>query len=390
MAGRKESEEKAYAAEKDFQTASDPGGGTSPGSSTDPTRGRLVFHVPVSTPSVSSASADRKVDDLFRQVFRGKVPDKPTELVDKLSQVVRAKKVEGRAVPEYEYSSTPLSKTTGSSSGQSVAQTSLSERAQAALTDAEKRLDALKPMQTPNDPENLGALRSVTLTTYKRLVNELAQGGGPRTTRADSHFKALIGTQGDTPYELKPGSLLKRIEEDFKLESAVNTPEDSANLANFRIVKENLFAVYGSWVGFKKELGKDFSQLSAQFSQKLALIESDVTDVEAAMDEAGFDSTDRENEPVPEQEESEMITVNGLLSWIREFASEEGPELTEGGGGIGIGTTIPTLEQLELLIGKLATSPPIKNDDIQASLDSLEKHLKETKVLAEKISPSKK
>jgi hypothetical protein len=388
MVGGKGSEEKPYAGEKD------PNPPTQPSTPTDPsTRERpFVVHLPVSAASVSSASAERKVDDLLRQVFRGKVPDKPLDLVDKLSQVIRTKKVEGRASPEYEYSSTPLSKTTGSTSGQSVAQTSLSERAQAALADAEKRLAALKPMQTPSDPENLDALRAVTLTTYKRLVSELAQGAGPRPTRADRHFAVLIGVQTGTDYELKPGSLLKQIEDSFKLAGAgVNTPEDSANVANFRIVKENLFAVFRSWNGFKGELEKDFSQLSGQFSRKLALIENEVTDVETAMDEAGFDATDRESREVKltASADSEKITVDGLLSWLREFASEEGPELVEGGGGIGIAATLPTLDQLQKWVEALAGSPPVTDENVKASLDSLKKQVTEAKALAENITKPK-
>jgi hypothetical protein len=352
---------------------------------------RFVVHIPVSSSPTSSASAERKVDDLFRQVFRGKVPDKPVDLVDKLSQVIRTRKVEGRAVPEFEFTPRPLGGATGANSGQSVAQTSLSERALAALADAEKRLDALKPMQTPTDPENLEALRAVTLTTYKRLVNELGAGGGPRNKRAGTLFDVLIGRQSGGTLELKNDSLLKQIEDNFNLRSRVNTAEDSANLANFRIVKENLFDVFRSWSVFKGELEGDFSEQSARLSRTFVLLQDDVTDLEAVLDNFGYDSTDRESELLAGVPESDKITVDGLLSWIREFASEEGPEMLEGGGGIGIIATIPTLQELTSLAGeleKMLTPRFPESKAVEASLTSMKNRLSGATRLAIEIKTS--
>ena len=337
---------------------------------------------PVSSSSALTAGAELMVADLFKQLPRN-LTEKPLELPASLSQVVVSKKVGGTGKTEYEYSPRPLSGTTTprGGGGLSVSQTSLSERAQAAFADAEKRLGALKPMQTPDEPENLDALRAVTLSAYKRLVNELAQGDGPRAGRVDDYFFVLIGKQDEvsTDFKLQVNSLFRRIEVDFELEGAdVNTPEDSANLANFRIVKENLFDVYRSWRSFKKDSGSDFVQLSTQFSRRLASIENDVTDVEAAMDEVGFEAADRESEPLPNRTE----TIDGLLSWIKEFAAQEAPELIENGGRIGIEATKPTLAQLITLVEDLAKSSLFKNTDVQPSLDSLKERLSNTLVLA--------
>jgi hypothetical protein len=348
-------------------------------------RDRFLVQLPVNPGSVSSASPDRKVDDLFRQVFRGKVPDKPLDIVDKLSQVVRARKVEGRGVPEFEFSPVSSAAATSSAGGQSVAQTSLYERAQAAFKDAEKRLAALKPMQTPSDPENLDALRAVTLTTYKRLVTELGLAGGPREKRADRQFNVLIGAQAGPDFKLGDSSLLKQIEVKFKLENAgVNSAEDSANIANFRIVRDNLFDVFRSWNGFNKDREGDFSEQAGKFSRVLALIQDDVTDVETALDEVSFDVTDRDSELVKANDE---LTINGLLTWIREFAAEEAPEMIDGGGAIGIAATFPTLEELEASIGVLKSlnEAHVKEQNVQAGLDALKRHLTEAKLLAYKI-----
>ena len=348
---------------------------------------RLVVHVP-SAATLSSAAGEKKVNDLFRQFFGGKNL-KPVEMVEKLGQRVQAKKVEGRATPEFEITPRPLSGTSGPTSGQSVAQTSLSERANAALADAEKRLDALKPMKTPSDPENLDALRAVTLTTYKRLVGELGFGGGLRGTRVERHFDLLIGVQpANGPIDLQPKSLLKKIEDAFSLKigAEVKTTEDSANLANFRIVKENLFDIYRGWTGFKKEVENDFSELTAKLSRKLAVLDDEVTDVETAMDEAGYDANDRESDIIDSDLTSPKVTVDGLFLWVREFASEEGPELIEGGGAFGIEAAITTLSQLQTLVNALVTKPPIEDNNVKTSLVSLNNHLVQATALAKKIT----
>jgi hypothetical protein len=291
-----------------------------------------------------------------------------------------ARTVEGRASEQFEYFAPSSGGAAGVTSGQSVAQTSLSERAQAALADAKKRLAALKPMEAPKDPENIEALRAVTLSTYKRLVRELSSGNGMRPTRVDKHFFVLIGPKAGNPNELHDNSLLKQIATDFTLtkDTKINTREDSANMANFRIVKENLFDIHRSWLAFKTEVKNDFSELSGKLSRELAMIENEVTDVESALDEVGHDAQDREGDVIKSNETPpQELTVNGLLMWIREFVSDEAPELIEEGGAIGIRAITPTLRQLTQLADTLAKVPPIKDANVLESLQSLHTHLLE-------------
>jgi hypothetical protein len=374
----------------------DPGGGSSNGTTGSETGGnqgnkdRIVVQIPVNTAAGSSTLAERKVDDLLRSAFRGKVPGNTLELKSKLDQMVQAKKVEGRAKPEFQFSPTPLSGgSSGTISGQSVAQISLAERAQAALADAEKRLAALKPMQAPSDPENLDALRAVTLAIYKRLVSELADGGELIATRIDKYFFVLIADPKPDPFNLN-GGLLKDIQDNFKIGtvgSVVNTLEDSANLTNFRIVKENLFDIYRSWLAFKDEVKNDFSELSGKLSRELTMIENELTDVETAMDLVGHDETDREGDIIKSDETpAQELTANGLFSWIREFTAEEGPELIEQGGMIGIKASLTTLEQLQNLVNKLETRPPVDDISVKASLTSVRKHFDEAVRLAKQIT----
>lgn len=362
--------------------------GGSGGQTTGPER--FLVHIPVNAPSTSSTTADRKVDDLFRQVFRGKVPDKPAELIDKLNQVVRAKKVEGRAAPEFTYSPKPTG-ITKSIEGQSVAQTSLFERAHASLTDAEKRLTELRPMETPKDPQNLDALRAVTASTYKRLVNELGEGGGPRNKRALRLFDALIGKQEpDAEIKLGDDSLLKQIQDEFTLTGTASSPEDSANLANFRILKENLFDIFRGWGNFKGEIEGDFGSRAAKLARTFDLIQDDVADLEAVLDAVGYDASDRESDQLlPDVIESEKITVDGLLTWTREFAAEEGPEMLKDGGVTGVKATLPTFDELTALSAAMETKLKekfIDSKSVKDSLKSLNERLGEAQILAYNIA----
>ena len=350
-------------------------------------RERVVVNIPVTQPG----AIERKTNELIARHIPANVIGKPAELIDSLMNPrFAAKTGAGRTGGQYEYSAGPsLGGITGGTSGQSVAQTSLSERAQAALADAKKRLAALKPMEAPRDPENIEALRAVTLGTYKRLVRELSFGGGLRPTRVDKHFFVLIGPKENDVNVLHDNSLLQQIVNDFTLtnDTKINTREDSANMANFRIVKENLFDIYRSWIAFKTEVRKDFSELSGKLSRELAMIDNEVTDVESAMDEIGYDVQDREGDVIESNETPpQELTVNGLLMWIREFVSDEAPELIEEGGAIGIKATIPTLKQLTELANKLATEPPVKEDNLIASLTSLHTHLNEALKHAKQIT----
>ena len=273
---------------------------------------------------------------------------------------------------------------------QSVAQMRLFERALAALSDAERRLSALRPMQTPSDPENLDALRAITLATYRRLVKEFGREGGPRVERADQYFSELIGVAPFDPSDLE--GLLRKIHDQFKIDSGVNTAEDNANVANFRIVMDNFFDVERSWTNFKKESGDDYGAQSAKFSRLLKMIEDDVADVERALDEVNFDESDRDNQPIEETVpvRDETITIQGLLSWISEFAAEEGPEMVDQGGALGIAATHSTLGMLVKLVDTLMglNEIHVKAAKVHASLDVLLTHLEQAELRANTVKGS--
>ena len=341
----------------------------------------------------SGTFVDKTLNEAVRRVFRGNINERApaAELFEKFNQIAPPTGVPGRTGPQSEFSA-PSSSSVTSIGGHSVAQMSLFERAHAALADAERRLAALKPMQTPSDPENLEALRAITLVTYRRLVNEFGRSGGPRSERADKYFIVLNGMPALTdplPTELGSKTLLGKIHDQFKLASGINTQEDSANVANFRIVKDNLFDVQRSWKAFATDRQEDPSEKAARFSRFLITIQDDVADVETAMDNINFDATDRDSTEITG---AVSITVQGLLSWITEFAAEEGPEMVSEGGLLGIAATLPTLEAIHPLVGVLKGQ--VQGELVKASVETLESHLGDAKGVAvkidEKVNPKQK
>ena len=331
---------------------------------------------------------DRTLNTVIRKVIGNINETSATEILAGLNQAETT--VAGRTGSQSEFSSFSLGAT--STAGQSVAQMSLYERALAALSDAERRLGALRPMQTPTDPENLDALRAITLANYRRLVTEFGRSGGPRVDRVGRYFDVLIGNPNYDPLHpnlLDPNGLLGKIEAQFKIDSGVNTAEDNVNRGNFRIVKDNLFDVHNSWKTFTKDRTEDFGEQSANFSRLLTMIQDDVADVESAMDDVNFDEADRDSQPIQEIDppRDDTITIQGLLSWISEFAAEEGPELVDHGGALGIAATHLTLGMLEKQVDTLKRLDEVhvQAANVQASLTILLNHLNKAEVVAQRV-----
>ena len=344
---------------------------------TTPFAERVVVNLRDNKPLV-----DRTLNTVIRKVMGNINETSASEILAGLNQV-ETTTVADRTGSQSEFSAFSLGAT--STAGQSVAQMSLFERAFAALSDAERRLGALKPMQTPDDPENLDALRAITLATYRRLVREFGRSGGPRDQRVERYLDVLL--RGNPSADPAEPSLLEKIEEQFKINSGVNTAEDNANVANFRIVNDNLFEVQRSWEAFIKDRVDDYGAHSAKFSRLLIMIQDDVADVESVMDEVNFDEEDRDTQPIEETQpvKDETITIQGLLSWISEFAAEEGPEMVDRGGALGIAATHTQLVMLEELVDTLMDLEEVhvKDKKVQESLDILRYHLEKAASLAE-------
>jgi hypothetical protein len=347
---------------------------------TDTGQDRILVTIPVKTPAIHTTVADKAVNDIVKRILKGDFDNASAgEMVEAFNQNVQLSTVAGRTGSPSEFSGV------SAATGLSVAQTSLFERAQAALADAQRRLVALKPMQTPSDPENLDTVRVLTLSVYKRLVRELGRSGGPRDERTEMYFTTLIGVPKQPP-TLGVGSLLDQIKAQFNINiEDVNSQEDSANVASFHNVRDYLFDLRRSWEAFVTDRGRDFGQRAARFSQLLLMIQDDVADVETAMDEVNFDSLDRDTFEI---EENKPLTIHGLLSWIAEFAAEEGPEIVDEGGVIGIKASVKTLDKILELIGKLIDLEkfPVNEKSVKASLEALEGHLQKAQTAANTIT----
>ena len=351
-------------------------------------RDRTVERERVVLTNQSNPLVDRTLKNAFRKILGSFDENSRTAMAERVINFDPNATAPGRTRPPGEFSSSS-SGATSAAAGLSVAQMILFERAQAALLDAERRLGALQPMQTPADPENVTALRAITLSTYRRLVNEFGRSGGPRTERVDKYFAVLLGTPG---LELDPKGLLGKIQAQFALKSGVNTVEDSANVANFRIVTDNLLDVKASWVAFPADRKQDFGEQAGKFSRLLVMIQDDIADVEQAMDDVNFDETDRDSLPIriATEDEDEPITIQGILSWISEFVVEEGPEMVDQGGALGIAATHLTLEKLHGLVKELIEleESHVVEKNVQASLEALLNHLDKAMQTAQRIKSS--
>ncbi len=105
--------------------------------------------------------------------------------------------------------------------------------------------------------------------------------------------------------------------------------------------------------------------------------------------EAPLDAPSRESFLIGDGDDE--MTLDDLLSWIREFASEEAPLVIEEGGKIGVAALIPTLQEFSNLVKVndwIAQDQRLDEDNVKFALFSLRDILAKALELAKRIAPT--
>lgn len=280
------------------------------------------------------------------------------------------------------------------------AQASLYTRAKDAIDESLKLLDGLYPLRPDADAEYIQATREVVRNQLNQLVVELGMAGGPRVTRVDQIFLLLTGVLPPNPPVFDPDALasrsqlatLRRVLGLARLPlipgnpaavppipnepgNFVNTVEDETDQTNFRIIVDYVTSLQQSWnvnrpfflVGPGAAPQAFFGTQLVLISQQLAVVVESVDEVRFALDSMFIG---------PEEQQTVLINfalsanplvnilqpmfVDGVLSWIRDFAAEEGPRIVQEGGTYGVGLTfIPILQQSLIPAATGLTDPAI-------------------------------
>jgi len=382
----------------------------------------------VSTPATGGSDLQGIVENALGNILgHTQRTDNPKTLVNTLTQTFTARQVDGRTVYDWnpQTASVHASDLGGGITG---AQASLYHRAKTAIQDGIQLLNGLNPLKPSADRENMEATRSIVRTEMQELLAELGARGGPRILRVDNLFQQLLGDDLDSGNQ-RPGGQLKKLEKYFGLvRGQINTVEEEQNYSNFLTLKDYLQSLRRSWVDYKRtqhsSAGAYIGTQLVRLSQALAVVAESVQEVYRIMElfflgpeerlsvyidftrarakdkemetpygipRPAFPLPDGTGYPVEETAKlGDSMSVEGLLTWVWRFASEEGPLLAKSGGKLGIRVISETSDRL-MVLTQAATYTPIPNaafrrEGVIRALRDLAYQLYQVRQLAEQVT----
>jgi hypothetical protein len=387
--------------------------------------GRMVS---VSTPATGGGDLQGIVENALGSILgHTQRTDNPKTLVNTLTQTFTARQVDGRTVYDWNPQSVSI-RASDLGGGITGAQASLYHRAKTAIQDGIQLLNGLNPLKPSADRENMEATRSIIRTEMQELLAELGARGGPRILRVDNLFQQLLGEDLDSGNQ-RPGGQLKKLAEYFGLvRGQINTVEEEQNYSNFLTLKDYLQSLRRSWVDYKRtqhsSAGAYIGTQLVRLSQALAVVAESVQEVYRIMElfflgpeerlsvyidftrarakdeemetpygipRPAFPLPDGTGYPVEETAKlGDSMSVEGLLTWVWRFASEEGPMLAKSGGKLGIRVISETSDRL-MVLTQAATYTPIPNaafrrEGVIRALRDLAYQLYQVHQLAEQVT----
>jgi hypothetical protein len=303
----------------------------------------------------------------------------PNGFIGALTQSFALKDVEGHV--EATWTPRTYAVQTDLSGGITGAQASMYTRAQDSLQQAAPLIDGLYALNPDSDPEMVTALKDIVTSQFTELVNELGYAGGPRISRVDQYFGLLLGDLRffNLNYDSPPFSVISdpdkikgtmgRLRDELQVRSFsryVNTVEDEQDVTNFRILSDYLSLLAQSWVNNVQFFGLDTKEafLGTQLvllSRQLSVIGETVGEVRFTLDSVFIGPSERQTLQL-ELTTFPAIFIEDLLTWVESFAKNEGPQLIQNAGKLGVGDGfLPIVDRLGGLVTE-AKHPVNQND----------------------------
>ncbi len=264
------------------------------------------------------------------------------------------------------------------------AQASIYARAKAALEQIQPLLAGLTSLNPAKyEPQDLETIRSVVGTELQELVTELSLEGGPRIQRVDELFRLLLG-QGSDSRSMNPDLVqgqLGTLRQRFALTvDEIQTVDEERVVTNFRIIVEQVLALYSSWNFDKKLLSAmsrraSFGTVLIWLSRGLEAVCESVGDLMFALDSVFVDAAQRQvielrfaalasldvpQVPFPRGTAPTTVAVSlhdyapmflsDLLDWVLRTSRDEGPRIIQDAGKDGVLAFKPVLDTLRLLV----------------------------------------
>jgi hypothetical protein len=274
-------------------------------------------------------------------------------------------------------------------------------------------LDGLYTLNPEALVEDITALKAIAKNQLTELVKELAFPSGPRIQRVNQYFALLLGSAGfwAAPLPLTPlpvtdpdqisgtfGNLRMELGLTFtgaQKQDFVNSIQDEQNLTNFRILSDYLTSLAQSWLNNLGFFGlmtptPFFGTQLVLLSRQLSVVSESVDDLRFNLDSVFLGPAERQTLMLTFTSQDPPMFLEDLLSWIQNFASEEGPRLIQDGGKFGVQNTFsPIASKLAQLVGSINMSqipaPAFATARVQLARQELVNDLMQLANLANKI-----
>jgi hypothetical protein len=336
--------------------------------------------------------------------------DDPKGFVGALTQSFTLTEVEGHV--ETKWTPRTYAVQTDLAGGITGAQASVYSRAKDFMDQSLPILDGLYALDPDSDPEFVKALKEITRSQMTELVNELGVLGGPRVSRVNQYFNLLIGWATSNPKLAPSGTTdpdgiigtLGQLRDELAVQSASqfsNTVEDEQDVTNFRILSDNLTSLAQTWQNNYAFFGLGgtpfFGTQLVLLSRQLSVVAETVNEVRFALDSVFIGPSERQTLQLNLTNNPPMF-LEDLLSWIQSFSTEEGPNLIQTGGKLGVGTGfVPVVNNLSSIVQEILTSNDATKNlpqgfltkRVQRTLNDLGDQLAELSSLATAVATTK-
>jgi hypothetical protein len=262
----------------------------------------------------------------------------PNAFENALTSAFRLRMVEGHVEADYVPRGYAVQADLGAVTG---GQASLYRRATISRTETLRILDALVPLRTDADVEDMDSYRLLVRNGVERLVDEIGAAGGPRVQMVDLYFAGLTGTAkpvGGINADNVSGQL-GALRDRFGLTDAnVNTVEEEGVRTAYWTLVDLIADLQASWysqrVKFSGAAGQGFLGTELIILSRLMEAAADqVEELEDVLDSVLITESERRTLLL---DTDTGLTLDGLLTWLHDFLSNEGRTLAQDAGRDGI------------------------------------------------------
>jgi len=284
-----------------------------------------------------------------------------------LTASFRLEEVEGHVETTYLPRGFAIQADLGAVSG---GQASLYSRGRSAHEQINRLLDGMVPLRTDADHDDCNAFLSLVRHGIDRLIDELGNPGGPRQPLIDNSFDMLAGallppgpyvsnTHADrvaalsgTTADTVLGQLAAMRDRFGLIDANVNNVDEEKIRTSFWTLVDLVIDLRRSWEEWKFFLdsGQGVGFLGTDLvviSRLMAAAAEQVYELESILDSVLITASERQTLTFTTGNTSTGLTLDGLLSWLKVFLTEDGPMYARDSGRDGmLSAFAPTAEKL--------------------------------------------